>query len=74
MTKYGQVSKRNQKYFKHLRRDFDVNDRVRVVANNPFTGREGMVVMVDDDSIYVDFEDGEPATSFSVSGLEKVDG
>lgn len=71
MTKYGQVSEKNRKYFKHLR-TFDVNDRVRVVANNPFTGREGLVVMIDDDSIYVDFEDGEPAVSFSVSGLEKV--
>lgn len=72
MTKYGKVSDKNRKYFKHLRRDFDVNERVRVTTG-VYRDEEGTVVMIDDATIYVDFEKGGPAESFPAWELERCE-
>lgn len=47
MSKYGEISERNKKYMKHIKKpsDIDVRDKVRVVVEGPHLGEEARVVM-----------------------------
>lgn len=62
MPKYGDVSDKNRKYFKHVKKgpfapaEFDVNDHVRVLTDGPYVLETGRIIMrtlnADDQPLY----------------------